>query len=165
MSRRLTALLALALALGPAALAQDADREAQKATIDTVRSIGRGMFLYLAAQTVAGRAPVTQPVAEEAATADWSACPAVSHEEAAALLGPYLEPDPLPRVDGWGQPLELCIRRAGSGGPLLGVRSAGRDGRFQGPVYEVGKFDPADFDRDVVWMDGYFVTWPQRPGS
>ena len=25
-------------------------------------------------------------------------------------------------------------------------------------------FDPTDYDQDIVWADGYFVRWPQKPG-
>ena len=158
-----TALLSIVAV--PVAAAEPDPLHAQRATIHTVRAIGNAMFHYVAAETLAGRAPSPAPSASSTAAGaqrfDWSACPAVTHEEAEAMLAPYLEPGALPRTDGWGHELALCVRREGSG-PVIGIRSAGADGKFEGNLYEVGPFDPDDQDRDVVWLDGYFVRWPQR---
>ena len=95
--------------------------------------------------------------------ADWSQCPPISHAEATELLVPrYIAA--VPATDGWGNPLELCVRRPvpADGNYLVGVRSPGGDGKFEGTTYAVGAFDPSAFDRDVVWIDGYFMTWPQK---
>jgi hypothetical protein len=160
----LTAALLFPLAV-PVVAAEPDPLLAQRSTIHTMRGVGNAMFRYVAAETLAGRAPSAGRSADDTASAaqriDWSNCPAVTHEEAAALLAPYVEPGALPRVDGWGHELTLCVRREGSG-PVIGIRSAGADGKFEGDVYEVGAFDPDDQDRDVVWLDGYFVRWPQR---
>lgn len=43
-----------------------------------------------------------------------------------------------------------------------GVRSPGRDGVFEGTTYAAGAYPVSDLDRDVVWIDGYFVTWPSK---
>lgn len=161
----LLALTASGFLTAPAALADGAE---QRTTLETMRNVGKAMFLYVAAQTVAGKAPCVEGEAgsaqmpsEQPSGVDWSRCPGVSYDEANALLGPYLEPDPLPRVDGWGHALQFCIRTAGSGF-FVGIRSPGRDGRFDGNVYQAGAFVPDELDRDLVWIDGYFVTWPQR---
>ena len=73
----------------------------------------------------------------------------------------------VPKTDGWGHPLEYCLRTDGALGAQyqLGVRGAGRDGRFEGDAYSTGPFPPTDVDRDVVWIDGFFVTWPERQQS
>jgi hypothetical protein len=149
-----------------------ADEAAQRATIETVRSVGKAMFFHVASQAVAGKVPCgggdtgsesasSEGASEQPGGVYWSRCPEVSYDEANALLAPYLEPDPLPRVDGWGHALQFCIRRAGSG-LFVGIRSPGRDGRFEGDVYQAGPFAPDELGRDLVWIDGYFVTWPQR---
>lgn len=102
---------------------------------------------------------------DEPTTADWSRCPAVSHEELAAALVPDFL-DELPRTDGWGHPLEFCLEPAGAATGTdepryrLGVRSPGRDGRFDSGDYAVGGFPPDSFDRDLLWLDGFLVTWP-----
>jgi len=95
-------------------------------------------------------------------TADWSACPPISYDELAALLvGTHVEE--LPRTDGWGHDLEYCLDREhpGSDRYVVGVRSPGRDGRWQGNLYPVGGFAPDELDGDLLWIDGFFVTWPR----
>jgi hypothetical protein len=91
---------------------------------------------------------------------DWRDCPRLTYEEAVSLIEPDYLPR-LPRLDGWGRPLELCLERDGN--PLLpnsvGVRSAGADGIFQGPIYDRGASPPSDPRTDLVWVDGRFVTW------
>jgi hypothetical protein len=158
--------LVLALLATSAAAPDDPLRE-QRGTVEAIRSTGMAMVLYVGAQTLAGNppSPAAQPgtsdATDPATRFDWSACPSVSYDQAVTLLGPYVEPERLPRVDGWGHAMELCVRQEGSG-PVVGIRSPGRDGRFEGAAYEVGPFEPTDFDRDLVWLDGYFVRWPQR---
>lgn len=39
-------------------------------------------------------------------------------------------------------------------------RPPGRDGTYSGDSYKVGPFPPDEHDTDVVWADGYFVSWP-----
>ena len=29
-------------------------------------------------------------------------------------------------------------------------------------MYSVTSFEPTDYDKDVVWADGFFVRWPQK---
>jgi hypothetical protein len=79
------------------------------------------------------------------------------------LLAPFLEAE-LPREDGWGHALELCVdREVGASFFAIGVRSPGRDGRFAGSDYaRLGKYDPLDVDGDIVWMDGLFDVWPHN---
>ena len=42
------------------------------------------------------------------------------------------------------------------------IRSAGRDGQFEGDQYTIGAFEVTDYDRDIVWINGFFVRWPQK---
>jgi hypothetical protein len=137
------------------------DDAAARATIESVRTIGKALFGWVSAQPrdeSAAAAP-----SEEAVRVDWSQCPAISHAEAVALLVPTYVAS-LPATNGWGHPFELCLRRPvpGRGQMVMGVRSPGRDGRFENADYAVGAFSPEEHDRDVVWLDGYFMTWPQK---
>jgi hypothetical protein len=52
------------------------------------------------------------------------------------------------------------IDRPGSAMLIAGIRSPGKDGVFEGSSYTPGPFAVSAFDRDVVWIDGFFVTWP-----
>ena len=38
------------------------------------------------------------------------------------------------------------------------------DGLFEGDTHEIGPFTAEDYDRDLVWGDGYFMTWPEASG-
>lgn len=64
----------------------------------------------------------------------------------------------LPRLDGWGRPLEL--RGTLETSPHLAIRSAGRDGEISSGSYRAGTFDPSSYDEDVVWLDGIFIRQP-----
>jgi hypothetical protein len=150
-----------------AATAGPSDHDKLVTSVDRTREIGVSMFSWLT-DVIAAGADVSdaEAAAAEAApepdTADWGDCPRISYDELAKVLVPtYLEE--LPRTDGWGHPFEYCLDRERPGSPryVVGVRSPGRDGRWQGDVYPIGRFAPEEVDRDLVWIDGYFITWPE----
>lgn len=92
---------------------------------------------------------------------DWSACPWISTEQLRELLVPRFLPE-LPEKDGWGHELEFCVNQ-GDPSPrrlAVGVRSPGSDGQFEGSTYHSGPFPPDATDRDIVWMDGYYIRGP-----
>ena len=137
-----------------------------KATVTAVREIGAAMFAWAVdfagertTDTGATHAETPEPEAVR-----WSACPPITYEELRALLVPKYVAE-MPSTDAWGHPFELCMNKEGvkvRGRLVLGVRSAGADGRFDGDTYTVGAFDREQPDHDIVWLDGYFVTWPMK---
>ena len=42
------------------------------------------------------------------------------------------------------------------------MRSAGRDTIFFTDTYTANAFDVTDYDQDIVWINGFFVRWPQK---
>ena len=86
----------------------------------------------------------------------------IDHENLAEFLLPvYLKN--LPKEDAWGHPFDYYYGKTTSefGWQLdFGVRSRGRDGVAEGVAYTWGAFPPTDYDRDIVWLSGVFVTWP-----
>ena len=47
---------------------------------------------------------------------------------------------------------------------VMGIRSFARDG-VEGPngsggLYPTGPFLASDYDQDIIWADGFFVTYP-----
>lgn len=155
-------------AAGPVTAASKDDLEQQRVTIQRTREIGVAMMSWLTDQVSEGACSEDEGSAAEglgeAESVDWSRCPAISHGELAAVLVPtYLEE--LPATDGWGHGLEFCLDRASACDPayVVGVRSPGSDGRWSGDAYPVGAFGIDEVDRDVVWVDGFFMTWPERP--
>ena len=43
---------------------------------------------------------------------------------------------------------------------MIGIRSPGRSGDFDGTTYTNGTFPSTEYDSDIVWSDGYFVRAP-----
>jgi len=82
-----------------------------------------------------------------------------------AELGGFLVPDyiaEVPELDGWRQPMEYRFDPVSH---RFQIRSGGADHRFDGDSYSTGPFDRTDFDRDIVYADGVFVTWPRSIGE
>jgi type II secretory pathway pseudopilin PulG len=85
----------------------------------------------------------------------------------------------IPRIDAWKRPFRYeCWQADGAttsaakdfAGPCDHYRigSAGRDGTFDKPDLKsygtpgYTTFDTTDYDRDLVFGDGTFITWPER---
>ena len=147
-----------------AARKEAADRAAQKRTVADIRNVGTAMFSWLTDQVGAAAAGQSQSdpgkPGKKVVIAEY---PRISHAELAKILVPqYLQS--LPEKDGWGHPYEFFLNVKHVTDPhVMGIRSAGRDGRFISGEYPNQGFDPDQFDEDIVWFDGYFVRWPQRP--
>jgi hypothetical protein len=94
-------------------------------------------------------------------TADWSVdfeslgAPATL-EELEAQIGTDFAPI---EGDGWKRPFEFRVVQS-EGFATLAIRSAGRDGVWQSGSYEAGTFARAEYDQDIVWVNGDFVRWP-----
>jgi Flp pilus assembly pilin Flp len=63
----------------------------------------------------------------------------------------------LPDLTGWGN------NYAYTSDPILVGDSTvvATVGVSSGGDYEVGSFNPTDYDEDIIWADGYFVRWPE----
>jgi hypothetical protein len=162
----LGALALLALTVLPAVSGQgeDPEKAKQKQTIVDVRSVGTAMYTWYKDEIAPKRSEETHKKAEaesEAKSVDITAVPAISREELEKILVPkYIAA--IPETDGWGHRYEFYLNKDPNAVRVMEVRSAGRDGQFSGNVYEVGAFEPPEYDQDVVWVDGYFMRWPQR---
>lgn len=150
------AVLALLLAAMPATAAEGAD--AWSETTNRLRTVGVALYGWF---TDTVRPGLEVQGLETLPLADMPAASADQIEE--WLVPDYLES--LPRVDGWGRPLEFYVAPEAEGEPYLAVRSAGANG-----VFDAGEYDPrgtweGDPEDDLVWADGYFVRWPQPPSE
>jgi len=148
-----TAAAAIASSLLSSSGASDAS--AQRATVAAIRNVGTAMFSWVTDQ-VGAAAAGQQPI-------DLARFPPVSSFAALKelLVPKYIQE--LPERDGWGHPYEyrLDVKNPTAGKFVMCIRSAGRDGKFSGPSYAVEAFPRDDYDRDIVWADGYFVQWPK----
>lgn len=137
------------------------DQEAQKRTVSQIRNTGTAMFSWLTDQVGAAAAGQSQTDMDNHVV-EFKRLPPISHEELTKILVPqYIQK--VPETDGWGHPYEYFLNvEDPMATQVMGVRSPGRDGRYSASDYTITAFDPEDFDEDIVWLDGFFVRWPQR---
>jgi hypothetical protein len=135
----------------------------QDTTIAAIREIGEAYEAWRADQSERANAEDSPTPASDrhAQTGEdvvnLGDLPVLAADELGRLLVPrYLTT--IPRVDGWGGPIEL--RGSLQGESRLAIRSAGRDGVFEGAEYTPRDVAEAAFDEDVVWVDGLFVRQP-----
>jgi hypothetical protein len=140
-----------------------ADRRAQRRTVADMRNVGTAMFSWLTDQV--GAAAAGQPQTTTPKVVDLGAYPPITQRDLAAVLVPqYIQA--IPEKDGWGHPYQFFLDTAHPlAKQVMGIRSAGRDGTFSAARYVTGSFDPASFDEDIVWTDGFFVRWPQAASA
>ncbi|HEV8629393.1 MAG TPA: hypothetical protein VGV61_03680 [Thermoanaerobaculia bacterium] len=140
------------------------ERAALKGSIVAMREAGTALFTYVTDHAKPAPPEATPAKGESTTSVHWSSCPALSYDQARALVVPTYIAE-LPRTDGWGNDLQFCFdpeRMRPKAHNVIGIRSLGSDRQAEGDEYTVGAFDPEATARDVVWLDGYFVTWPQR---
>lgn len=78
---------------------------------------------------------------------------AVTHEDLTTALAPtYMRT--IPKSDGWGRPLQF-----GAVGKVYGIRSSGRDGKYETDTYDQGAGQNPDCD--IVYSNGNFVRYPE----
>jgi general secretion pathway protein G len=129
----------------------------QKRTIADMRITGTAMFSWL-----------TDQVGAAAAGASGSQVDLGSYGsiKRAADLTTILVPNYLqsvPPIDGWKAQYDYYLNLSSvMSRSVMAIRSRGRDFTAETDSYTVTNFDPTDYDRDVVWADGYMVRWPQK---
>jgi len=125
------------------------EKARQKRTLADMRTTGTALMEWLTDQ-VGSEAERAVDVPENPSAA-----------ELEALLVPaYIQT--VPATDGWGHQLEFRINPNLLADRVFRIRSPGRDGIFESESYdEPEPFAANDYDRDIVWADGYFVRWPE----
>ncbi|HEX6203894.1 MAG TPA: hypothetical protein VF100_12890 [Thermoanaerobaculia bacterium] len=135
------------------------DLERAQATMGRMLEVGRALHSWARdTRLERGRRQPTSRLPKELR---WDRCPGLGHAELVELLVPaYLRE--VPEEDSWGRPLQFCLdRRLNAASQQYGVRSAGNDGDWENDPYRVGGFPETRLTSDLVWMDGYFVRWPE----
>jgi type II secretion system protein G len=130
----------------------------QKKTMADCRLLGGSMMAWLTDQVGAAAAGAQ-------GTVDMTLYTSISATTLAKTLVPTYIQD-IPAYDGWKKAYGLYLRTTP---PLdkqvIGMRSAGQGNSFDGTQYVPGAFEPTDYAQDIVWVDGFFVRWPQRLGT
>jgi prepilin-type N-terminal cleavage/methylation domain-containing protein len=139
----------------------------QKRTVADIRTEGTALMSWITDQAsgaAAGRQGTnTFTITDVGAVVDYG--------DVVGILRPsttffYLQE--IPQRDGWGNDVEVYLRSGYEddprvlfqGGNVIAIRSTGRDGAWQGASYTIGAFVATDYDKDIVWADGFFVAYP-----
>ncbi|HEV3077250.1 MAG TPA: prepilin-type N-terminal cleavage/methylation domain-containing protein [Thermoanaerobaculia bacterium] len=132
----------------------------QKRTMADGLAVGKGMFSWLTDQASAAAAGAS-------ATGDINLANFASTTQAdltTVLVSQYIQQVPV--LDGWKHQFSYYCNYSNplGGVGIIAVLSYGRDGKPEAgsPDYTVTGFDPTDYDRDIVWADGYFARSPQK---
>ena len=130
----------------------------QKRTVADMRNTGTAMFSWLTDQVGAAAAGASNSNVNLASYGT-----AVSVTTMASILTPQYLQD-IPALDGWKTPYEYYLNTANPlAQQVMAIRSKGRGGASGGTDFTVTSFEPTDYDQDIVWADGFFVRWPQKP--
>jgi type II secretion system protein G len=126
----------------------------QKRTMADERLVGTAMMSWLTDQDGAA-------AAGQGAMFSMDVYSVVTPGQLRATLVPqYIQTIPL--TDGWVNSYDYRMNLNTAGGnQVMSIRSFGRDGLAEGTEYSTGAFRPTDYDRDIVWADGFFVRWPE----
>ena len=127
----------------------------QKRTVADVRNTGTAMFSWLTDQVGAAAAGANTTVV----MASYSS---IATTTIATILAPQYMQE-VPALDGWKKGYEYYLNTTNPlAQQVMAIRSNGRDATKEGDSYPVTSFDPTDYDEDIVWADGFFVSWPQK---
>ena len=129
----------------------------QKRTVADMRITGTAMFSWLSDQVGAAAA------GQQSTTVDMSDYKAISMTGLRSALVPQYIED-IPQRDGWRVDYKywLNVTSAAQSQQVMAIGSGGRDKSDVTGQYISESFDPTDYDQDIVWVDGFFVRWPQR---
>jgi len=128
-------------------LVDSMEKAKQKRTIADIRTVGTAWLSWLADQ-------------EEPGT--WAGSESPSAAEMAEILVPdYVREVPV--TDGWGHEIRYTVSRTKFASEIFfTVTSPGRDGLFEDPPPKNDRPFPAtEYDYDIVWQDGVFVSYPE----
>ena len=134
----------------------------QKRTVADMRNTGTAMFSWLTDQlgaAAAGGASTTVDLSGTNYGAKFT-----SAALATILVPQYLQS--VPQKDGWKHDYTYWLKTGTSvlDQHVMAIQSSGRD-TIAATQYTSGPFEPTDYDQDIVWADGYFVRWPEKPGT
>jgi prepilin-type N-terminal cleavage/methylation domain-containing protein len=129
----------------------------QKRTMADMRITGTAMFSWLTDQVGAAAAGQSSTLINLSS---------YGTEKGVTDLNTILVPQYLqavPVLDGWKRPYNYYLNTAQlTGDNVMAIRSRGRDNVADTNNYSVSSFEPTDYDKDIVWADGFMVRWPQK---
>jgi prepilin-type N-terminal cleavage/methylation domain-containing protein len=128
----------------------------QKRTVADIRNTGTAMFSWLTDQVGAAAAGAN-------GTVTMGSYASITETALDTILVPQYMQD-VPALDGWKNGFEYYLNTANPlAQQVMAIRSLGRNKKSETTTYSVTSFEPTDYDQDIVWADGFFVRWPQKP--
>lgn len=141
----------------------------QKRTVGDERDWGVAAMSWLTDQVGAAAAGQASTVDFQSLDGIWD-YDAISNQ----LTPRYIQE--MPQRDGWkhefsyglgiSDVLADRVTVVGSGGRNGAFDSGGAGGTPGSAItgeITVGSFEPTDYDEDIIWSDGYFIRWPEKP--
>lgn len=130
----------------------------QKRTVADMRNTGTAMFSWLTDQVGAASAGAAGTVT----MANYESIGVDYLDSTAGLVPQYMQD--VPSLDGWKNAYQYYLNTENPlAQQVMAIYSGGRDGSDPESDYTVTSFEPTDYDQDIVWADGFFVRWPQKP--
>ena len=125
----------------------------QKRTMGDQKLAGTAMMAWLTDQTASAAAGAGEAFSIGLySVVGWS-------ELNEALVPRYIAK--VPNRDGWNASFDYRLALDNpQGNHVMAIRSLGRDGVADGSTYTSGGYSALEFDKDIVWADGFFVAWP-----
>jgi len=134
----------------------------QKRTVADIRNTGTAMFSWLTDQVGAAAAGAATTSTVDIAT--FAPISATVLDSTSGLVPQYMQD--VPALDGWKNAYEYYLNTSNPlAQQVMAIRSKGRDGAESSTSYTVTSFEPTEYDQGIVWADGFFVRWPQKPGK
>ncbi|HEV3459691.1 MAG TPA: prepilin-type N-terminal cleavage/methylation domain-containing protein [Thermoanaerobaculia bacterium] len=129
----------------------------QKRTMGDMKIIGTAMFSWITDQSAAAAAGAT---ASQVDLTQYGTQLSVA-DMTTVLVSQYIQS--IPTLDGWKSPYQYYLRTDNPhAAQVMAIRSLGRDRTAEGDVYTITAFDPTDYDKDIIWADGFMARYPQK---
>jgi type IV pilus assembly protein PilA len=128
----------------------------QKRTVADTRNTGTAMFSWLTDQVSAAAAGAVVTTVD---MASYSTTPQANL--LTALVPQYTQSVEI--LDGWKNNYNYYMNYTNPlAKQVMAILSSGRSGIVETGPFTVTAFDPTDYDRNIIWADGFFVRWPQK---
>jgi prepilin-type N-terminal cleavage/methylation domain-containing protein len=132
----------------------------QKRTVSDIRNTGTAWMSWLTDQVGAASAG-------SAKTYNATGHGEVDYDELFGYLHPsatFFYMQEVPQLDGWRYAMAYAKAANLLDSNVLIICAGGRDGSMTDAAckanWTVAPFVATDYDQDIVWADGYFVSWP-----
>ena len=127
----------------------------QKRTVADMRNTGTALFAWLTDMASAAAA------GQDVTTVDYSCCTEKASTDIEDILIPRYTQS-VPEKDGWKNLIKYGLNDPADPERVMLIASPGQGGEWESGPFTVQGFDPTDYQRDIIWSDGYFVQWPQK---